>query len=112
MSIREELERALGGVGLPLNYIKRGKSTKCIVYNYFTKDKTSSDNEVECEEYNILLNVYIDSDIEKTINAIKSELRKNKFYSILPKTTFEEEGSFFNTPIQCKKNIYLRKDDV
>lgn len=78
--MEEKLIRALEKTGLPVYCLERPEGVSdCIVYSVAEKVKGYADNEEQVVKYDIYINLYIKSGLNKIKNLIKQNMRSEGF---------------------------------
>lgn len=103
--MKELIENTLKSVGIEVNFLERvGNEYPQLVYTFNEYPNSSGDNREETALYDIYLNLYIESDIDRTVNKIKSELEKAHFKKVAINSPIKFEGvNYYQITMNYKK---------
>ena len=103
--MKELIENTLKSVGIEVNYLERiGDEYPQLVYTFNEYPNSSGDNREETALYDIYLNLYIEGDIDSTVNKIKSELEKAHFKKVAINSPIKFEGvNYYQITMNYKK---------
>lgn len=103
--MKDLIENTLKSVGIEVNFLERvGNEYPQLVYTFNEYPNSSGDNREETALYDIYLNLYIESDIDGTVNKIKSELEKAHFKKVVINSPIKLEGiNYYQVTMNYKK---------
>lgn len=103
--INDLIVKTLSPLNIPIYFISRlENSVPCIVFNFIKSPSKFSDNNVDLNEYIILVNLYIEpTKYIEVSNQLCSLMADNGFIeSIYPTGMYDELLGVYNQPIQFK----------
>ena len=100
MTITEKINEALEPLGIPYYYIERSTIVPpCIIYNYTETPTRFADDRRNGMEYNVLLNVYTNSEINKNKENVRNSMDMCGFIRKPSPGALKDDTGFYNTPL-------------